>query len=52
MEINQAVEINQCDITMTTYYDITMGNDIGKKRIVQSQWVMILVRIYIMLYNG
>ncbi len=49
MEINQAVEINQYDITMTTYYDITMGNDIGKKRIVQSQWVMMLLGMYIMM---
>ncbi len=24
------VEINQYDITMTTHYDITMGNDIAK----------------------
>ncbi len=25
------VEINQCDITMATYYDITMGNDVARK---------------------
>ncbi len=30
MEINQATDINQYDITMATHYDITMGNDVAR----------------------
>ncbi len=42
------VKINQYDITMTTHYDITMGNDTGMC-IVMSQWLLMLLEIAIVM---
>ncbi len=43
----RAVEINHYDITMTTHYDIIMGNDIVRIPIMKSQWVMTLLYVHI-----
>ncbi len=38
-----SVKINQCDITMATHYDITIGNDVARMQVLKSQWVMTLL---------